>query len=80
MIYLLQRTKQLWITQIIFNILSFYKLESTNITNKIFEIIAKIWITFLTILSISGILKICYELIINPTQFNNTSFGIFDYI
>lgn len=80
MIYLLQRTKQLWITQIIFNILSFYKLESTNITNKIFEIIAKIWITFLTILSISGILKICYELITNPTQFNNTSFGIFDYI
>lgn len=34
----------------------------------------------LTALAATGIGVILFELITNPSQFNNTSFGIFDYI
>ena len=82
--HLLQRTKQLWIIQIIFNIISFYKqpqVENTNtLTNKLLDIILKIAITFLCVLSFTGILKLIFEFITNPSQFNNTTYGIFDYI
>jgi len=78
--YLLQRTKKLWLSQAILSILSFYRLEQDGLINKIVEVIVKIWITFLFVLAVSGITKLIFELITNPTQFSNATFGIFDYL
>ena len=78
--YLLQHTKKFWLSQIILSIFSFYKLEQNNLTGKISEVIIKAWVTFLLVLATSGILKLIFELITNPSQFSNASFGIFDYL
>ena len=37
-----------------------------------------LWITALAMLSFSGILVMIFELVTNPSQFNNATFGIFD--
>ena len=37
-----------------------------------------IWINLLGALAITGLGKIFYELITNPSQFNNLTWGIFD--
>ena len=62
--------------------LNFIKqLINDKITNyKIVDIIIKLWLGFMVLLVIAGLSKMVYELIINPSQFNNTQFGIFDYI
>ena len=78
--YLLQHTKKFWLSQIILSIFSFYKLEQNSLTGKISEVIIKAWVTFLLVLATSGILKLIFELITNPSQFSNVSFGIFDYL
>ena len=78
--YLLQHTKKFWLSQMIFSIFSFYNLEQNSLTGKISEVIIKAWATFLLILAISGIFKLIFELITNPSQFSNASFGIFDYL
>ncbi len=78
--YLLQHTKKFWLGQVILSILSFYKLEQDGLINKIVEVITKIWITFLFTLALSGITKLIFELITNPSQFSNATFGIFDYL
>jgi len=78
--YLLQRTKKLWLSQAILSILSFYILEQDGLINKIVEVIAKMLVTFLFVLAVSGITKLIFELITNPSQFNNATFGVFDYL
>ena len=77
---LLQHTKKFWLSQVILSILNFYKLEQNNLTGKISEVIIKAWVTFLLVLATSGIFKLIFELITNPSQFNSASFGIFDYL
>ena len=37
-----------------------------------------IWVTALGIIALTGFGKVIFELITNPTQFNNATFGIFD--
>ena len=37
-------------------------------------------VSALTALALTGIGKMLFELITNPSQFDNTSYGIFDYI
>jgi len=78
--YLLQHTKKFWLSQVILSILSFYKLEQDNLISKTIEVIFKAWITFLFVLATLGIVKLAFELLTNPTQFNNLTFGVFDYI
>jgi hypothetical protein len=78
--YLLQRTKKLWLSQAILSILSFYILEQDGLINKIVEVIAKMLVTFLFVLAVSGITKLIFELITNPSQFSNATFGVFDYL
>ncbi len=78
--YLLQRTKKLWLSQAILSILSFYILEQDGLINKIVEVIAKMLVTFLFVLAVSGIIKLIFELITNPSQFSNATFGVFDYL
>lgn len=78
--YLLQHTKKFWLSQAILSILSFYKLEQNSLTGKISEVIIKTWVVFLFVLATSGIAKLIFELITNPSQFDNATFGVFDYI
>ncbi len=78
--YLLQRTKKLWLSQAILSILSFYILEQDGLINKIVEVIAKMLVTFLFVLAVSGITKLIFELVTNPSQFSNATFGVFDYL
>jgi len=37
-----------------------------------------LWITALSMFAFSGILVMIFELVTNPSQFNNATFGIFD--
>jgi hypothetical protein len=43
-----------------------------------FEYVLNVWVTILGVLALSGFGKIIFELITNPSQFSNTTFGIFD--
>lgn len=82
--YLIQYKKRFWVVQIIFNIFSFYKQpqvdNTSKLTGKLIDITLKVWISFLFVLATTGILKLIFEFITNPSQFSNTSYGIFDYI
>jgi hypothetical protein len=42
------------------------------------DYVINIWVTALGLLAITGFGKVLFELITNPTQFNNATFGIFD--
>ena len=44
------------------------------------DIILKIWTAGLLVLFVLGMSKIIFELITNPSSFDNATFGIFDYI
>jgi len=53
-------------------------LEATTFTEKVFVVIIGTWITLLGTLAVTGIGKVIYELITDPAQFNNVTWGIFD--
>lgn len=53
-------------------------LEATTFTEKVFAVAIGTWITLLGTLAVTGIGKVIYELITDPTQFNNVTWGIFD--
>ena len=44
------------------------------------DYVITIWIYGLIGLSAIGILKVLFEIVTNPVQFNNITFGIFDYV
>ena len=44
------------------------------------DYVIAIWIYGLVGLSAIGILKVLFEIVTNPGQFNNITFGIFDYV
>jgi hypothetical protein len=44
------------------------------------DYVIAIWIYGLVGLSAIGILKVLFEIVTNPSQFNNITFGIFDYV
>ena len=48
--------------------------------NKIVNIAIKLLAGFMVLLVISCLGIIIYEVVTNPSQFNNTQFGIFDFI
>ena len=50
-----------------------------SIWNETHPIVA-LWIYGLLTLVVTGITFMLYQIITNPSQFNNVSFGIFDYI
>ena len=53
-------------------------LEATTFTEKVFAVAIGTWITLLGTLAVTGLGKIVYELITNPSQFNDVTWGIFD--
>jgi len=44
------------------------------------DYVIAIWVYGLVGLSAIGILKVLFEIVTNPGQFNNITFGIFDYV
>ena len=52
--------------------------EATTISQKILVISVSLWAATLATLSVTGATYIIYELITNPSTFNNVTWGIFD--
>ena len=48
--------------------------------NTPLDYVIALWIYGLVGLSAIGILKVLFEIVTNPGQFNNITFGIFDYV
>ena len=46
--------------------------------NSLVDYTIALWITALSMLAFSGILVMIFELVTNPSQFDNATFGIFD--
>ena len=42
------------------------------------DYVLNIWVTVLGALAATGIVKVLFELITNPSQFSNATYGIFD--
>ena len=42
------------------------------------DYVINIWVTVLGLLALTGFGKVLFELITNPSQFSNITFGIFD--
>ena len=55
------------------NYLEFWKEAET-----LLDYVINIWVTVLGALAITGFGKVIFELITNPSQFSNATFGIFD--
>ena len=53
-------------------------LEATTFTEKVLVVAIGTWITLLGTLAVTGLGKVVYELITNPSQFNDVTWGIFD--
>ena len=53
-------------------------LEATTFTEKSLAIFIGLWITLLGTLAVTGIGVLIFELITNPSQFNDVTWGIFD--
>ena len=52
--------------------------EATTISQKILVLFVSLWISVLFALAITGFSTVVYELITNPSTFNNATWGIFD--
>lgn len=52
--------------------------EATTITQKSLVLLISLYAATLFTLSVTGITAIVYELITNPSRFNNVTWGIFD--
>jgi len=52
--------------------------EATTFSQKSLVLLVGAWTAILAILAVTGIGKIAFELVTNPTQFNNITWGIFD--
>ena len=55
------------------NYLEFWKEAET-----LLDYVINVWVTILGALAITGFGKVIFELITNPSQFSNATFGIFD--
>ena len=53
-------------------------LEATTISEKIISLIVGLWVTFLLTLVIIGVTFMFYQIITDPSQFDNVTWGIFD--
>jgi len=78
--YIIQRTKNLWLIQFIsYFFYPVVELWQNAIKSKNpVDFIIWFWVTSLIILFWTGWLTIVFELITNPAQFENATFGIFD--
>ena len=52
--------------------------EATTISQKILVIFVTLWASMLSLMAVTGLGKVIFELVTNPSQFNNVTWGIFD--
>ena len=82
--YFLQSKKKNSFKQLLQGIFNFYREPQAEnidtVVGKAVDVILKAVVTVLFVLATTGILKIVFELITNPSQFSNASFGVFDYL
>ena len=78
--YILQSKKKNSFIQLLEGIFNFYRFESITLSGKLMEVSLKTLSTFLFVLAASGILKLVFELITNPSLFSSASFGVFDHL
>ena len=52
--------------------------EATTFSQKSLVLLVGLWTAMLAGLVVTGLGKIIFELVTNPTQFNNVTWGIFD--
>ena len=52
--------------------------DATSFFEKSLAILIGLWVTLLGSLAITGIGVVLFELITNPSQFNDVTWGIFD--
>ena len=82
--YILQSKKKNSFIKLLEGIFNFYREPQAENTNtalgKVVDVILKAVVTFLFVLATLGISKIVFELITNPSQFSNATFGVFDYL
>lgn len=52
--------------------------DATTISQKTLVIFLTLWASMLSFMVVSGISYIIYELITNPSTFNNATWGVFD--
>ena len=52
--------------------------EATTFSEKSLAILMGLWVTLLGSLAITGLGVVLFELITNPSQFNDVTWGIFD--
>ena len=52
--------------------------DATTFSEKSLAILIGVWITTLGTLAITGSLFVLFQLITNPSQFNDVTWGIFD--
>ena len=48
--------------------------------NSPIEYVVALWVTGLATLAVTGWIYLVSNFILNPSMFNNVSFGVFDYI
>lgn len=53
-------------------------IEFWNEADTLLDYVINIWVTGLVLLALTGFGKVLFELITNPSQFSNATFGIFD--
>ena len=52
--------------------------EATTIPQKTLVIFVALWAAALAAITVTGLGKVIFELVTNPSQFNNVTWGIFD--
>jgi|TARA_B110000977_G_C10685279_1_gene341236 hypothetical protein len=77
---ILQYKNNSLLSQLFSRLSQFYRFETQTLGDKIVEAIAKAAVTFLVAIFVVGWSTLVFELVTDPSQFSNTSFGIFDYI
>ena len=52
--------------------------DATTFSEKSLAVLFGLWVAALASLTVIGLGKVIFELITNPSQFNNVTWGIFD--
>ena len=55
-----------------------YYSEATTFSEKSFVVLVGLYTSALAAIAVTGLGKVIFELVTNPSQFNNVTWGIFD--
>ena len=61
-----------------YSLIKEYYSEATTFSEKSLAIFIGLWVSLLGTIAITGSTYVLFQLITNPSQFNNVTWGIFD--